>query len=411
MEWKRLLREERFVFFAIVCLVVSIVCLAWDARALPGAAGWRDNFPSLHDLTELAVGDVVDVRCFEDEDHPDYDWKAWAPSWEQWEAQVVGIESPGVYRLNAFPDLMAGKTSFEEFWDDDAGGLYAGELPHLELKDFGETWPDIGPDVSQAYVRFVDGVWSIDSHTRIRHYGFCGSRQFDVMVGDHVEATWDAAAQRYEGTLTNHDVPSFCMSRRWQPYFCLAAEVRVRNYCAYLSERDGHWQDRMERLVWYNATPAITALFEGNLLKLESYCTTNQVPDPGGGAEATSSSGPVCSQAALPEEAPPTIAAQCEILQELIVYWINIPSEMATLAPQYQRLGCPCSEDDDASGVPDYFELTWPAEECPDVAMMAETSEHEAYLIPVAEPSKPVLLGVGLAIVALLWIIKRRSNG
>ncbi len=381
--------RERHLLVIALASGIAFILVAQESNA-----AWRGEFPRIADLDRLYVGDAVEVTCFDDEDHPDYQMQAWPPGWLRWEAQVLSEDSPGVYTLGAFPDLMAGKTSFEQFWATLGNDLLLStELPYVELKDFtqGPNIPE--EDMGHITMTYAGGLWSFNSKTMIRRFGICGaSCNFDTITGDEMDMTWNPAADRFEGIATVTGKPGCCLQRSWQPYYCEVGQVRCQDYCAYLAEYDGRWEEQIN--MWrvaienWGFTPTQVEQFFGwQLAALEVHTTTNACP--GAGDESA---------------APRLIGAQCEILQELIVYNRNSPSRLAVLRPQYERLNCPCSSDvTPANGLPDYFDYADPATECPDIAMMPETLAHEPYLIPVPEPSKPLMLLVGALFLAALY--------
>ncbi len=375
-------KKKQFVGMAVWLFAALIVF------AQPANAAWRGEFPRIADLDRLYVGDAVEVTCFDDEAHPDYQMQAWPPGWLRWEAQVLSEDSPGVYTLGAFPDLMAGKTSFEQFWatlGDDL--LLSTELPYVELKDFMQDWPNIPPeDAGHITMTYANGLWSFNSKTMIRRFGICGaSCTFDTITGDEMDMTWSPVADRFEGIATVTGKPGCCLQRSWQPYYCEVGQVRCQDYCAYLAEYDGRWEEQIN--MWrvaienWGFTPTqVEQFFQWQLAALEVHTTTNACP--GAGDEGVT---------------PRLIGAQCEILQELIEFNRISPSRLAVLVPQYQRLECPCKEDANANGLPDYFDYAIPSLECPDVAMVTETLAHEEFMIPVPEPGQTLLLGVGIS--------------
>lgn len=392
-EW---IDAEGHMVLATVGLAIALLLLMIPS---PARSEWRDGFPRINQLERLNIGDAVEVHCREDETHPDFEnIGTWPGRWEAFDAQVIAEESPGVFRLGAFPDMMAGKVSFEEFWQEVNGELIpAEELPGVQLKDFADNWPWIGPDVSAIYMsRTAEGVWSINSETRIRRYGWCGTREFDQMTGDRIDVTWDEEAQAFLGTSTVTDLPNFCLGRKWQPYRCEPENVRCQDYCAFLAEYDGRWEvkaDRMRKWVeLYGETLGDTLdFFVWQLAKLETYTDQN-----------------ACTQAGDGGSAPPIKFAQCEIAQEMIAGNLSSPTRLSVWVPQYQRVGCPCAADDDGNGLPDYFDYAIPEQECPEVAVMPETTAHDAYLIPVPEPEADILLAAG--VVGLYLIHRRRTR-
>lgn len=377
-----------------ICLFASMLVFANAANA-----AWRGEFPRIADLTELFIGDAVEVTCFDDEGHPDYQMQAWPPGWLRWEAQVLSEDSPGVYTLGAFPDLMAGKESFEEFWATIGNDLLLStELPYVELKDFLQDWPNIPEeDAGHITMTYADGLWSFSSKTMIGRSGICGSCSFSNITSDEMDMTWSPAADRFEGIATVTGKPGCCLQRSWQPYYCEVGQVRCQDYCAYLAEYDGRWEEQIN--LWriaienWGFTPTQVEQFFGwQLAALEAHTTTNACP--GAGDEGVT---------------PRLIGAQCEILQELIEFNRNSPSRLAVFVPQYQRLECPCKGDiTPANGLPDYFDYADPATECPDIAMVTETLAHPEYMIPVPEPASWLMLASGL--VALGGLAKLRGE-
>lgn len=379
--------RERHLILIAAALAISFLLLARDASAI-----WREEFPTLDSLPALNIGDSVQVDCEADEEHPSYDGMAWPPRWQKWEAQVLAEDSPQVWTLGVYPDLMVGKTSFEQFW---YGEIFVSELPYVELKDFGVTWPDIGPDVGSITIQKTTGEWEIHSHTRNRHYGWCGNNQYNVMVGNRIDVVWDEAQQAFLGTMTLTGLPGFCSGRRWQPYRCDTDAVLCRQFCPFLAEDDGRWEELLSRMrKWVTNSGWSVAeaqnLIQWQLAKLETYTTSN-----------------VCTQAGDESSAPRVIDAQCEVVQALIEGALVSSAYLSVFVPEYQRLECPCHEDADSNGLPDYFDYAEPAQDCPDVAVMPETTEHDEYLIPVPEP--PVALMAFAGVAGLLILNRWRS--
>jgi hypothetical protein len=376
-------RDKRQI---VIALGLGIALLLFVQSA---NAAWRSAFPLISGLTELNINDAVSIECYADEGHADYRLTAWPRDSHYWEAQVLAETSPGVYKLGRFKDLWFGKNSFEEFWEYIGGDLQLStELPYWSSFDFVSGWPNIPPDEEElGYITLTlaDGVWSIDSLSTIYRFGLCGMNEFDALVGQHLEVTLNPAANRFEGTMTNQWIPNQCVNRSWQPYYCEVGKVRCQNYCAYLAEHHGRWEEKLNRWRVYienfgYSPQATEVFFQWQVNALEIHTITNACP--GAGDETA---------------APRILFAQCEILQEMIDDNRVSPSRVARLSTQYERLGCPCSADSDSNGFPDYFDYADPMTECPDWAMVPETLAHEAYVIPVPEPSQMLLLGVGVS--------------